>query len=170
MGRFRQARLQYGADVFLVDNIMSAELKGQRDGEFYRAQSNFVRQLANFAKQHKVHVHLVVHPRKDGQEATADNVGGSGDITNRADNVFWFSRRYMDSAGKLAYGPTLTIAKNRYFGASGQIALQFEPNSRRYCPKDGNPDWQYSWDKTRQQIELTELTGDDLENPFEVTL
>ena len=45
-----------------------------------------------FAKKNEVHVHLVAHPRKGDNDKkkllTADDIGGSADITNRADNAF----------------------------------------------------------------------------------
>ena len=73
---------------------MSARFGASNDGDFYRGQSNFVGRLVEFAKREEVHVHLVAHPRKNDGKAMldADEVGGSGDITNRAYNVFSLQR------------------------------------------------------------------------------
>ena len=91
---FEGSNRRYGCDTFLVDNIMTAQLRREAEQGYYRAQSAFAGRLADFCKRLGVHVHLVVHPRKtEGKRPLeADDVGGSGDITNRADNVLKVER------------------------------------------------------------------------------
>lgn len=48
-GWFRYAHRRYGAKVYLVDNLMTARFRGN-DRDFYRAQSEFVAELASFAQ------------------------------------------------------------------------------------------------------------------------
>lgn len=132
---------RYGCKVFLADNLMTARFKDERD--FYREQSNFVGRLVAFAKQNNVHVHLVAHPRKAGDKPLiADDVGGSGDITNRADNVFSLKRIEDENAG---FDAGLTILKNRDYGATGKIRLLYDRGSRRYYPEDGTAYNHYKW-------------------------
>lgn len=132
---------RYGCKVFLADNLMTARFKDERD--FYREQSNFVGRLVSFAKNNNVHVHLVAHPRKAGDKALiADDVGGSGDITNRADNVFSLKRIENEDAG---FDAGLTILKNRDYGATGKIRLLYDVASRRYYQFGGNPNNHYGW-------------------------
>lgn len=132
---------RYGCKVFLADNLMTAQFKDERD--FYREQSAFVGRLVAFAKQNNVHVHLVAHPRKAGDKPLiADDVGGSGDITNRADNVFSLKRIEDEGAG---FDAGLTILKNRDYGATGKIRLLYDVASRRYYPLDGSPNNHYGW-------------------------
>ena len=115
---FEYANRRYGADTFLVDNIMTAELKDESNLGFWRAQSAFTGRLVSFAKRLDVHVHLVAHPRKtEGRRLEADDVGGSSDITNRADNVFKVERVPEEREQELGYSSLLTILKNREFGA-----------------------------------------------------
>ena len=63
---FEYAYRRYGCDVFLVDNIMTAELKDEAQLGFWRAQSSFTGRLVAFAKRLDVHVHLVAHPARPG--------------------------------------------------------------------------------------------------------
>src|SRR5699024_7745349 len=70
---FRYAHRRYGAKVYLVDNLMTARFRGS-DRDFYRAQSEFVAELASFAHDNNVHVHLVAHPRKTDRIDDSDEV------------------------------------------------------------------------------------------------
>lgn len=158
---------RYGCSVFLVDNLMTARFGTSSDKDFYRAQSNFTGRLVEFAKSREVHVHLVAHPRKgDGHKVDdADDVGGSGDITNRADNVFSLQRLTDEETEKQGIQTVLRILKNRSFGESAAIGLNYHQPSRRfYKAGTGNPHRQYSWERTGQQsvIELPDRSG----NPF----
>ena len=74
---FRYAHRRYGAKVYLVDNLMTARFRGN-DRDFYRAQSEFVAELASFAHDNNVHVHLVAHPRKTYRISDSDEVAGIG--------------------------------------------------------------------------------------------
>ena len=150
---FEGATCRYGCDTFLVDNIMTAQLRGEVEQGYYRAQSAFAGRLADFCKRLGVHVHLVAHPRKtEGKRPLeADDVGGSGDITNRSDNVFKVERVPEEKVQELGYSSLLTILKNREFGARGKVKLEFnklefnEP-SRRLFQKDGSPAKRYGWE------------------------
>lgn len=146
---FEYANRRYGADVFLVDNIMTAQLREEARLGFWRAQSVFTGRLVDFCKRLNVHVHLVAHPRKTEGKRTleADDVGGSGDITNRADNVFKVERVSLEDKGCDAL---VTIMKNREYGARGTIKLDFNEPSRRFFPAGGSPAKRYSWEMKMQ--------------------
>ena len=106
MAVFEYALRRYGCALFLVDNLMSARFSTSADRDFYRAQSNFVGRLVEFAKRNESHVHLVAHPRKADKILDADEVGGSGDITNRADNVLALDRLEEQKAVEKGYDAT----------------------------------------------------------------
>lgn len=146
---FEYANRRYGADVFLVDNIMTAQLREEARLGFWRAQSVFTGRLVDFCKRLNVHTHLVAHPRKtEGKRALeADDVGGSGDITNRADNVFKVERVAPEDKGCDAL---VTIMKNREYGARGTVKLDFNEPSRRFFPAGGSPAKRYSWEMKMQ--------------------
>lgn len=166
--RFEFATRAYGCDVFLVDNIMTVQLRGQRDMDYFRAQSDFTRRLTKFSKANDVHVHLVAHPRKtQGGKAISDNddVGGTGDITNLADNVFSIYRLTPSEAEQNGCSSMLLVTKNRGFGIKAKIGLKFEPRSRRFYSPKKTADFDYGWARL-EQMQMKEVTEP---TPFEET-
>lgn len=143
---FEYANRRYGCDVFLVDNIMTAELRDEAQLGFWRAQSAFTGRLVAFAKRLDVHVHLVAHPRKTPGKLEADDVGGSSDITNRADNVLKVERVPEESVGAAGYSTLLTILKNREFGVRDRVKLDYNEPSKRLYPAGGSPARRYTWE------------------------
>lgn len=164
LSQFAYAKMRYGADVFLVDNIMAVDFAGVREKDFYREQSKFAQELSRFAKRQHAHVHLVAHPRKQNQKEkfTADDVGGSGDITNAADNVFFLTRRTAGEDQK----PILVTLKNRKFGSAVQPWLDFDKKSRRFFPEGGDPKKPLGWEMAARQTTIAELPGGDKDLPF----
>lgn len=144
LNAFELAVMRYGCSVFVVDNLMSLELP---DTDLYRAQSSFVGRLCSFAKRHNAVVFLVAHPRKGerGQEIMADDVAGASGISDRADNVLALRRLDDKEAETECYASKLVILKNRGFGASGFIRLDYDRQSRRLYRAGASPDKRYSW-------------------------
>lgn len=162
MNEFEYAHRVLGCDVFAVDNIMTTRLKADHD--YYRAQSMFARRLAEFAKATKTHVHLVAHPRKTERGKMVDDndeVGGSADITNLADNVL--SVRRLAESGPDGRDTELTVLKAREHGIRGNVGLCFDTVSRRFYAPNGSPDKRYGWRYMRQQkfVECSDSTPFD---------
>lgn len=159
---FRYAHWRYGAKVYLVDNLMTARFRGN-DRDFYRAQSEFVAELASFAHDNNVHVHLVAHPRKTDRISDSDEVAGIGDVTNLADNVYVLEKEEREDRQQ---DSVLTILKNRFFGERGRsIGLNFERKSKRfYKSGTGNPDKVYGWALSGRQAVVDLPEGG--EDPF----
>lgn len=171
--KFEYAVRRYGASVFLADNLMTARLRPGREGEYYRAQAAFVARLKAFARRHNVHVHLVAHPRKaPGSEEkrayrpSADDVGGSGDVTNLADNVFAMAEGPVElptpEGRETRQMPVLLVLKNRMYGGKGSLALGFDQNSKRFFQlPGGSPDKPFGWELASRQLALTEEQDGD---------
>lgn len=158
IAEFEYAHRILGCDVFLVDNVMTARLGGDRD--YYRAQSLFTQRLAQFAKANQVHVHLVAHPRKVDRGKfvdDADEVSGTGDITNLADNVL--SMRRLEEKGVDGRDTELTVLKARESGIRGRIGLCYEPTSRRFYAPFSKPDKRFGWEKQGEQVGMYERGG-----------
>lgn len=130
--RFASAHDYYGCELFFVDNLMTARYAIDSDRDYYRAQSNFVGQLVDFAMERNVHVVLVAHPRKGESGDINDDVGGSSDITNRAANVIQITRLSDEKSAEFGYGSVATVAKNRNHGDIGRIGMNFEKGSKRF--------------------------------------
>jgi len=173
---FQYAVRRYGASVFLADNLMTARFRPGREGEYYRAQSAFVARLKAFARQYNVHVHLVAHPRKspgnsggEGRKAyrpDADEVGGSGDVTNLADNVFAMAQGPVEvpapEGRETRQMPVLLVLKNRMYGGKGSLALGFHQDSKRFFQlPGGSPGKALGWELASRQLSLTEEQDGD---------
>lgn len=170
--QFEYARMRYGADVFLVDNVMTVDFRDSRDADFYLAQSDFGLKLAAWCKRNQSHVHLVVHPKKsisdEFSKLSMEDVSGSGDLTKAANNVFFLTTHTVADKqdGTLVEKPILKILKNRRYGAKGAQWLDFDKRSRRYfMDRTGNPERAYGWEHMAHQIAITEVPADGTE-PF----
>lgn len=151
---FEYAHRRYGCDVFLVDNIMTAQLKDAAALGYWQAQSAFTGRLVAFAKGRGVHVHLVAHPRKTDKRLEADDVGGSADITNRADNVLKMERVAEDKVETAECDMLLTVMKNREFGALPKMKLDFDPAIRRFYSAGTVPGRVYSWERAEAAVSV----------------
>lgn len=152
----------------MVDNLMTLRFTSSADRDFYKAQSNFTGRLVEFAKRTEVHVFLVAHPRKteSGRALEADDIGGSGDVTNRADNVFALTRLNEADAAAKGFQTVLRTLKNRSYGSLSSIGLDFEPNSRRFFKSGtGCSDWRYRWEDCGEQRFIELPQGEQL--PFD---
>lgn len=171
LNQFAYAKMRYRADVFLVDNIMSVDFDYKRDSDFNRVQSQFTQTLAAFSKRQHVHTHLVVHPRKSSSgeagKVSADDVHGSGDITNRADNVFFLTTHTVEGPNGPDKKPMLVTLKNRDFGSKINQWLDFDKKSRRFfADRTGDPKKPMGWDMAARQMKIQELPGGDKDLPF----
>ena len=144
---FGYAAQRYGCKVFMIDNLMTTVFAGN-EKDFYRKQSEFVNRVAEFAQKYDVHVHLVAHPRKTHGRLTKMDVAGSGDITNRADNVLAVHRLTPKEKSEENCDTILEIFKNRFSGQQDvEIQLNFDSSCRRFSmPSDTGPK-RYGWDE-----------------------
>lgn len=142
---FEYAVKRYDCKVFMVDNLMTARYSANNDSDFYRKQSAFCGELVEFAKKYNVHIHLVAHPRKTSSNLDNDDIAGSGDISNRADNVITIKRLPEHEVVSNGFTSMLKVLKNRFSGECGEVGLNFCPISRRfYLPSGGNTKY-YGW-------------------------
>jgi len=129
---FEYAYRRYGCKVFLIDNLMTVVLGGN-EKDFYRRQSDFVGKAKSFAHHWGVHVHLVAHPRKSEGRLGKMDVMGSGDITNRADNVLSTHRCDEEERAEYQSDGILDLFKDRLNGVQDTaVTLQFDRKSKRF--------------------------------------
>jgi twinkle protein len=153
MSTVERAVKEYGIRVVLLDNLMTA-LEDDKNADLNRMQSNFVRGLARIARAYNVIIFLVAHPRKRKGDITdfdADDVMGSGNITNAVDVVL----QYDDAPDRFGKPDRLlAVKKNRLTGdVSDGIALWFDPKSKRITERKDD----FSWETDRQlHIDVTD--------------
>lgn len=143
---FRYCARRFQCSMYVVDNLMTVELPTE---DYYRAQGRFVGQLSAFAHETGAHVHLVAHRRKGTGRGEADEVSGSSEITNRADNLLCVSR---ESGLNTGWAATLEVLNNRDFGQTGAVRMHFDAPSRRFYSQ--SPTWACGWEEGPQQTQL----------------
>jgi len=146
---FEYSAKRYDCKIFLIDNLMTTDFKDSQD-DWYHAQSLFVGKVKEFAHKYDVHVHVVAHPRKVNGKVEKMDVAGSGDITNRADNVISVARVTEDD---LKENPELhgcqtviSVLKSRFTGKQDiDIGLTFNEVSKRFALLGTAPK-KYGWE------------------------
>ena len=138
---------QYGCDVLIFDNLMTA-MSDDVQSDLYRQQSNFVGKLVKMANAYNVLVILVVHPRKqskgfDNNKIDNDDISGSADITNMAHTVLHYTIPKTGSSDRV-----LRVLKNRSNGHVDYdgIPLWFEESSKRISQDAGRFDFDFGWE------------------------
>lgn len=102
---------RYDIKLICIDNLMTA-MDTDTNTDLYRAQSQFVKNLAKIAKRYDVAIILIAHPKKIQGDFDNDAVSGSADITNAVDVVM----NYCRSKDGDDWDSKLTITKNRLTG------------------------------------------------------
>ena len=139
---------QKGVNLLILDNLMTLDLDAF-SGDKNEKQSAFVNSLADLAKQANIHIVLVAHPRKSLTFLRREDIGGSGDITNLADNVYIihrcnkdFEKRApeflgMEEVTKIVqydgYSNVVEVCKNRFIGSVDNIfGYHYELETKRF--------------------------------------
>ncbi len=137
---FAYANRRYGCDQFVIDSLMMVDVPEDGPGAF-SAQKKAVQLIADFAKRHGVHVHLVAHPRKGADESREPgkmDVAGSSKITDGADNVLsvWSAKNDPDATDYDASKPDgrLRLSKQRNGDVQDRsIALWLHRGAQQFC-------------------------------------
>lgn len=136
---FAYASRRYGIRQFVIDSLMMTDVPEDGPGSM-SAQKAAVQKLADFAKRHGVHVHLVAHPRKGRDESQAPgklDVAGSSKITDGADNVFtvWSARKEDGDADDDKPDGCLELQKQRNGDTQHKkLWLYFNRAAMQFCP------------------------------------
>jgi len=91
-----QEALNIQADLIIVDNLMALDVGEKNRRNEYEAQTLFMWDLKHMAEVTNAHVILVAHPRKAMGFLRLEDISGTGNIGNVADNVFIVHRVNAD--------------------------------------------------------------------------
>lgn len=144
--------------VLILDNMMSMDMKDLGDNK-YETQSILVQKLSALAKELNVHIHFVCHPRKATSFLRKEDIAGTGDLTNIADNVYIMHRVNEDFKVRTKemfkwgndnpiyqYTNIIEICKNREFGwQDAMVGMYFEIESKRLL-NEINETKKYGWE------------------------
>ena len=167
---------QKDVNLLILDNLMTLDLDSF-SGDKNEKQSSFVNSLADLAKQANIHIILVAHPRKSLTFLRREDIGGSGDITNLADNVYIihrcnkdFEKRApeflgQDEVNKITqydgYSNVVEVCKNRFVGSVDNIfGYYYEPETKRFM-ESKTEHVVYGWNPPaiQQDMNFDEFTG-----------
>lgn len=169
-------------DVAYFDNLMVLNYR-ELDHDKYERQGILLQKLEDLAKELNIHIHIVAHPNKSSGFIRVDNISGSGDISNKADNVILMHRINQDFRinakgvlNSITYNDILNsgctnaieIGKFRTKGSLvGEFAkLYFEMESNR-LKNNLTESIIYGWsDDVAQQSDLPFDAPDNSELPF----
>lgn len=131
-------------DLVLIDNLMALNVE-DLDKDTYSRQTKFVKSLKRMAEDLNIHVLFVAHPRKSNGYLRMDDISGSGDLSNAADNVFIIHRvdedyirltkeyfHWKDSNPLYEADNVIEICKDRDLGNRDiYVPLYFEKETKR---------------------------------------
>lgn len=163
-------------NLLILDNLMTTDLDCF-NGDKNEKQSSFVNSLADLAKQTNTHIILVAHPRKSLTFLRREDIGGSGDITNLADNVYIihrcnkdFEKRApeflgQDIVNKIlqydGYSNIVEVCKNRFVGSVDNIfGYYYEMETKRFM-QSKTEHIVYDWNPPaiQQDMDFEDFTG-----------
>lgn len=142
----RYASNKLGIQHFVIDSLMKV-VKGEDD---YNGQKEFVNSVCAFAQDFNVHVHLIHHSRKLGDENDIPgkmDAKGSGAIVDQVDQSFTVWRNKKKETQKQqgkdvdeALPDAMLICdKNRHGEWEGRVGLYFVPSAVSYTERAGRP-------------------------------
>jgi len=145
LGACHYAAQEKGCKHLMIDSLVKCGFKT----DDYNGQKNFVDKLTELAKEHNVHVHLVVHMRKGHNETDQPDkfdIKGAGEITDLADNVLILNRNLIKekqfreqsrSYDELAPDVFIRVAKHRHGEWDGQWGLWWHEASQQWTARQG---------------------------------
>jgi twinkle protein len=138
---FDYARAKYGCDQFVIDSLMRLGIAG----DDYTGQERAVFRMVDWAVTNNVHLHLVAHSRKAGQNQTVpegEDVKGPMELVANAFNVItvWRNRKreeVVDASGdRPAFtdlpGVVMNVAKQRNGDYEGKVEMYFNCQTYQY--------------------------------------
>lgn len=173
---------KHDVKFFVLDNLTSLDI--DFEGDKNDKQKKVIEDLKSFAKSNLVHIMLVAHPRKSmGRGMNSfirkDDIAGSSDLMNLADDIFIihrnnndFKRAVKEYFGKNTeigsdtdpHGNYIESVKNRMFGVCDRMyGLFYEPETRRF-KNSLDEDFIYGWDK--DAVPQEEIQRNDGALPF----
>ncbi|XP_076649434.1 mitochondrial DNA helicase isoform X3 [Halictus rubicundus] len=120
----------------IIDNVqfMMGTSDDSKHMDRFWKQDEIISRFRNFATRHNCHVTAIIHPRKERneEELTTSSIFGSAKASQEADNVLIIQDKRLNSIRGKKY---LQVAKNRYSGDLGIMALEFVKSGLSYSPK-----------------------------------
>jgi len=117
-------------DLVVIDNLMS--ILSSQASEKLEAQADFVQRCHDLANTYNTHIILVLHPNKTykkGDDMDFEQISGSSDIANKADNILSVIREYDKEEIDQGINGKICVLKNRYYSDLPKINIHFESST-----------------------------------------
>ena len=114
-------------DLIVIDNLMS--ILSTQASEKLEAQADFVQRCHDLSKAYNTHIILVLHPNKTykkGDDMDFEQISGSSDISNKADNIISVIREYDKEEINQGVNGKICVLKNRYYPENPICSIHFE--------------------------------------------
>ena len=140
--------------------------------EKYEQQADFVQRLCDLAKAYTTHIILVLHPNKTyqkGSEMDFEQISGSSDIYNKADNIIAVTREYDEEEKNKGIDGYLQVLKNRYYGDLVKVEVTYEKSTGLLLEIDRKQKdilgYSFNWDRTQEEVKEQLVINND--KPFQ---
>lgn len=114
-------------NLIIIDNLMS--ILSAKAIEKNEAQADFMQRCHDIANCYRVHIVLVLHPNKEyrkGQDMDFEQISGTSDLPNKADNVISVIREYDETKIQQGINGKIAVLKNRYYTQLPFCNIHFE--------------------------------------------
>lgn len=154
---------QYGVRFAVIDNLMTA-MDFTQSVDLNLSQTLFVKRLAVMAKKYNIIIMLIAHPKKmNGRTLTADDVSGSGNITNLVNTVLTYSRAYSENGEEGANADNgerkMTILKERFNGNTDHRGFKLYYNK---ASKRISDSMRFSWELGWEDHQFNPVDDDEV--------
>jgi twinkle protein len=103
-------------ELIVIDNLMS--VLSAKAIEKNEAQADFMQRCCDISKIFGIHIILVLHPNKTyskGDRLDFEQISGTSDLGNKADNIISVIREYESEKKSLGIDGYIEVIKNRYY-------------------------------------------------------
>ena len=116
----------YNFDIqnIVLDNLQFMVGVPTKQVNKFDYQDEIIHKIRKFATEKNIHLTLVIHPKKTDEALKISSIFGTAKASQEADNI------YIIQAYKGIR--IMEIAKNRFDGATGKVALAFDSEACRY--------------------------------------
>lgn len=164
--------------LIFIDNLFVLGI-GKLSADKWEAQKQLVLRMTRIAQEYNVHIGFICHPTKLKSLIRKEDVSGSSDITNCADNVFILHRNTADFKSRskeffgwkddhpiYGYDNQIEVAKDRENGAiENFIGLYYEKESKRILNYKGE-NIHYGWEEQKKVKPTLMEVEEDWDIPF----
>ena len=144
-------------DLVVIDNLMS--ILSVQAAEKNEQQADFMQNLCNLAQAYHTHIVLVLHPNKTyqkGMDMDFEQISGTSDLYNKADNIISVIREYEEDKKALGINGRICVLKNRYYQELPIVNTFYDTETGLLLQREDSGDvlsYAFNWDEKPIQIE-----------------